>query len=66
MVGLSFKFHSFIPLANIIHDINKQPLRLEVKKELTARSERVKSVDISPSEVSPSYISSLNYSKSLL
>ena len=49
-----------------MHDVNKQPLRLEVKKELTARSERVKSVDISPSEVSPSYISSLNYSKSLL
>lgn len=28
-----------------------QPLRLEIKKELTARSDRVKSVDLHPTEV---------------
>jgi hypothetical protein len=32
--------------------LSSQPLRLQIKKELTARSDRVKSVDIHPAEVS--------------
>lgn len=31
---------------------SRQPLRLEVKKKLTARSDRIKSVDLHPVEVS--------------
>jgi len=31
---------------------NTQPLRLEIKKKLTARSDRIKSVDLHPTEVS--------------
>jgi len=30
-----------------------QPLRLEIKKKLTARSDRIKSVDLHPTEVRP-------------